>query len=201
MRRRRRCRQRQEGKTARFRGAANTAKGNARYWDVQVSPINGEDGKPSHLLSISRDITEEWNAAELLKKNAERQNFLTAELQHRVKNMLATVMAIANRTFRGDAHEAPRQVFAPRLMTLSQAHDALTASNGIAPELSESSGVLWSRINSASNGLWLPARTSTGPEAGAGARVGDQRTRHERFEVRGFVEPSGRSMCRGRVGR
>ena len=29
------------GKTARFRGAANTAKGNPRYWDVQVSPIFG----------------------------------------------------------------------------------------------------------------------------------------------------------------
>jgi two-component sensor histidine kinase len=118
-----------EGRTARFKGAANTAKGNARYWDVQVSPINGADGRPSHLLSISRDITEEWNAAELLKKNAEHQDFLTAELQHRVKNMLATVMAIANRTFRGEAHEAPRLVFGERLMTLSQAHDALTASN------------------------------------------------------------------------
>jgi two-component sensor histidine kinase len=118
-----------EGKTARFRGAANTAKGNPRYWDVQVSPIVGDDGKPSHLLSISRDITEEWNATELLKKNAERQHFLTAELQHRVKNMLATVMAIANRTFRGEAHEVPRTVFGARLMTLSQAHDALTESN------------------------------------------------------------------------
>jgi two-component sensor histidine kinase len=118
-----------DGKTMRFRGAANTAKGNSRYWDVQVSPISGGDGKPSHLLSISRDITEEWNAAELLKKNAERQHFLTAELQHRVKNMLATVMAIANRTFRGEVHEAPREVFGARLMTLSQAHDALTASN------------------------------------------------------------------------
>lgn len=118
-----------EGKTARFRGPANTAKGSPRYWDVQVSPISGDDGKFSHLLSISRDITEEWNAAELLKKNAERQHFLTAELQHRVKNMLATVMAIANRTFRGEAHEGPRQVFGARLMTLSQAHDALTASN------------------------------------------------------------------------
>ncbi len=117
------------GKTSRFRGAANTAKGSPRYWDVQVSPIYGGDGKPAHLLSISRDITEEWNAAELLKKNAERQHFLTEELQHRVKNTLATVMAIANRTFRGDVHEAPRLVFASRLMTLSQAHDALTASN------------------------------------------------------------------------
>lgn len=47
------------GKTARFRGPANTAKGNPRYWDVQVSPIFGPDGQPAQLLSISRDITEE----------------------------------------------------------------------------------------------------------------------------------------------
>ena len=117
------------GKTAKFRGAANTAKGNARYWDVQVSPIVDDDGKPSQLLSISRDITEEWNAAELLKKNAERQDFLTAELQHRVKNMLATVMAIANRTFSGIAHETPRLLFGTRLMALSNAHNMLTESN------------------------------------------------------------------------
>ena len=66
------------GKTMRFRGAANTAKGTPRHWDVQVSPIFGADGKPSHLLSISRDITVEWKAAE-------RQRFLAEELEHRVK--------------------------------------------------------------------------------------------------------------------
>jgi PAS domain-containing protein len=48
------------GKTARFRSAANTAKGTPRYWDVQVSPIFGAHGQISQLLSISRDITEEW---------------------------------------------------------------------------------------------------------------------------------------------
>ena len=52
------------GKTARFRAAANTAKGNPRYWDVHVSPIFGADGQTSQLLSISRDITEEWEAVE-----------------------------------------------------------------------------------------------------------------------------------------
>jgi hypothetical protein len=46
------------GETARFKGAADTAKGTPRYWDVQVSPIFGPDGKPIHLLSISRDITD-----------------------------------------------------------------------------------------------------------------------------------------------
>jgi hypothetical protein len=41
------------GGTARFKGAANTAKGNARFWDVQVSPIFGEDGKPSYSLDLT----------------------------------------------------------------------------------------------------------------------------------------------------
>src|ERR1700754_2473214 len=39
------------GKVGRFRGAANTAKGTPKFWDVQVTPILGEDGKPERLLS------------------------------------------------------------------------------------------------------------------------------------------------------
>src|ERR1700743_1847371 len=100
------------GGTARFKGAANTAKGNPRHWDVQVSPIFGEDGKPSHILSISRDITE-------LAEFQEQQKVLTAELQHRIKNSLAMVGAIANQTIRGDDMEAARKAFTARLITLS----------------------------------------------------------------------------------
>jgi two-component sensor histidine kinase len=111
-----------EGGTAKFRGPANTAKGTPRFWDVQVSPILGEDGKPTHLLSISRDITEEW-------KGAGRQRFLTRELQHRVKNTLANVISIANQTFKADVHSDARAAFNARLITLDRAHDALTESN------------------------------------------------------------------------
>jgi two-component sensor histidine kinase len=118
-----------EGRTARFQNLANTAKGNARYWDVQVSPILGADGKTSHLLSISRDITEEWRAAELMRKNAEHQRFLTDELTHRVKNTLATVISMANQTFKGeDLHQA-RETFNARLQTLSDAYNVLTESS------------------------------------------------------------------------
>lgn len=46
------------GKVAQFFGAADTAKGNPKFWDVRVMPVWGADGKPSHLLSISTDITE-----------------------------------------------------------------------------------------------------------------------------------------------
>jgi two-component sensor histidine kinase len=114
------------GGTARFQGAANTVIGTPRYWDVQVSPILGDDGKPSHLLSISRDITEEHNAAALLKEAAERQLLLSRELEHRIKNTLATVSAIANQTMQGDAHAEVRLAFTDRLITLARAHDLLT---------------------------------------------------------------------------
>ena len=105
--------------TSGFAGAANTAKGTPRFWDVQVSPIVGENGAPTHLLSISRDITEEWKASE-------RQEFLTRELQHRVKNTLANVISIANQTFKDEAHRKARIAFSSRLITLDRAHDALT---------------------------------------------------------------------------
>jgi hypothetical protein len=71
------------GATARFRGPANTARGTPRYWDVQVSPIFGADGAPSHLLSISRDITEEWTKTRELEEAAQRERFFTQELEHR----------------------------------------------------------------------------------------------------------------------
>lgn len=56
------------GGNARFTGAANTAKGNARFWDVQLRPLGGPDGRAQHLLSISRDISGEQSAkAEIAK--------------------------------------------------------------------------------------------------------------------------------------
>ncbi|MEP7457698.1 PAS domain-containing protein, partial [Phyllobacterium sp. SB3] len=50
------------GGNARFTGAANTAKGNPRFWDVRVQALAGTDGRPTHLLAISRDISGEHSA-------------------------------------------------------------------------------------------------------------------------------------------
>ena len=110
------------GKTARFRGAANTAKGNPRYWDVQVSPIYGSSGEVAQLLSISRDITEEWEAAQ-------RERFLNEELEHRVKNTFAMVLSIANQTFRGDANISPLEAYRARITALAKAHEIAKNSN------------------------------------------------------------------------
>jgi len=118
------------GGIARFRGAANTAKGNPRYWEVQVSPIFGANGEPSHILSISRDVTE-------LAEFQEQQKVLTAELQHRIKNSLAMVAAIANQTIRGDDMEAARNAFTARLITLSHAHDILVQTSWVSAPIKD----------------------------------------------------------------
>lgn len=125
------------GGTARFKGPADTAKGTPRYWDVQVSPIFGNDGKPSHLLSISRDITDEWRAVRELSESVARQQLLAGELQHRIKNTLAMIGAIANQTMRGEDVKAAREAFAARLMTLSHAHDILTRTSWTAAPIGQ----------------------------------------------------------------
>jgi two-component sensor histidine kinase len=108
------------GRNARFQGPANTAAGNPRWWDVQVTPIPGPDGRPVRLLSVSRDITE-------LKRAEEQQRLLALELNHRIKNVLAMVQAIASQTFRpaSDPVEA-RAAFIDRLAALGAAQDLLT---------------------------------------------------------------------------
>lgn len=109
------------GTMARFSGPANTAKGHARHWDVQVLPIPGPDGRPTHLLSISRDVTE-------LMEAEERSRLLSGELQHRIKNIIAMVSAIASQTLKGEDIAARRETFTARLIVLSHAHDMLVAS-------------------------------------------------------------------------
>lgn len=108
------------GRNARFQGPADTVRGNPRWWDVQVTPIFGPDGKPERLLSVSRDITE-------LKLAEEQQRLLAQELNHRIKNVLAMVQAIATQTFRAtsDPFEA-RAAFLDRLSALGSAQDLLT---------------------------------------------------------------------------
>lgn len=108
------------GKPARFVGNADTAKGNSRFWDVQVVPIMGADGLPSHLLSISKDITDITDAQKRLE-------LLNSELQHRIKNTLAMVSAIARQTLKGDDISDRRNAFTGRLQALAEANNHIAS--------------------------------------------------------------------------
>lgn len=108
------------GNSYRFQGPANTAAGNLRYWDVQVSPIIASDGKPEAVLSVSRDITE-------LHAGEERYRLLAGELNHRIKNLLAMVSGIVNQSLRGQDEplDMMKQRLSDRLQALAAAQDVL----------------------------------------------------------------------------
>ncbi|MEX0758715.1 MAG: HWE histidine kinase domain-containing protein, partial [Tistlia sp.] len=78
-------------------------------------------------------------AATIQRDETERhQQVLLAELQHRVKNSLATVQAIASLSFREAAGAASElEVFRGRIRALSAAHDLLFRTGWRAIELAE----------------------------------------------------------------
>lgn len=79
-----------------------------------------ENGAAVRLVGAVRDVTAE-------KEAENRQILLTRELQHRVKNTLAMVNALANQTLRRATNaQDGLAAFSARLIALGHAHDILT---------------------------------------------------------------------------
>ncbi len=83
-----------------------------------ASPIRDAESQTIGTIVEVRDISEERRAKE-------RQRLLVNELNHRVKNTLATVQSIAWQSFKGTDPDAFGR-FSGRLTTLSKAHNVLT---------------------------------------------------------------------------
>ena len=76
--------------------------------------------RPVYFVGIFHDITEQKHAEE-------QQRFFLNELNHRVKNTLATVQSIASQTLRTtETSEQFREAFEGRLLALSKTHNLLT---------------------------------------------------------------------------
>ena len=85
---------------------------------LTVSPVKDNQGRVIGASKIARDIRE--------RKQAEAsKELLLREIKHRVKNMLASVHAIAAQSFK-NATPAEREIFTGRLQALARAHDLLT---------------------------------------------------------------------------
>lgn len=63
------------------------------------------------------------------QRSEDHQKLLAQELNHRVKNMLATVQAIARQTFRGRAEDTAMRLFTGRLLALSHSHSLIMREN------------------------------------------------------------------------
>jgi two-component sensor histidine kinase len=94
-----------------------------RFLDFIYQPIVGPDGEAVGVFVEGSDVTDRVRAET-------QQKLLLDELNHRVKNSLATVQSIAAQTLRNNPEpEAFREAFEARLLALSATHDLLTASN------------------------------------------------------------------------
>jgi PAS domain S-box-containing protein len=103
--------------------------GRVIWVSVHSSPVRDAAGRLLYLVRVVQDVTER-KAAE------QRQRLLIDELNHRVKNTLATVQSLASQTVRSAPTPAAfRESFEGRLLALSKAHDQLTMHHWESAEL------------------------------------------------------------------
>ena len=86
-----------------------------------MTTLQDGDGMPSHLLFTMVDITD--------RKNTEsRQSRLMAELDHRVKNTLASVLSLAELSVaQSESMQEFIQTYSSRIRSLARMHEALAA--------------------------------------------------------------------------
>lgn len=96
-------------------------KNGSRFWGSgMMMSLKDARGSTTGFLQILRDRTEG-------KRAQEHRNLLMAELNHRVKNTLASIQSIATQTIRNSISlDEFKTAFETRLMALARAHDLLT---------------------------------------------------------------------------
>lgn len=96
------------------------------YLNFVYQPMRDVTGKITGIFVEGSEITDQKRAELALREAVLRQEVLSGELQHRIKNSLAMVNAIAMQTLRGDDIAERRTLFGSRLEALANAHDILT---------------------------------------------------------------------------
>lgn len=105
--------------------------GHVVWIEVASSRVDDDKKRPLYAIRVVRDISER-------RRWEQHQQLLINELNHRVKNTLATVQSMASQTLRNAATTAEaKEAFEARLMALSRAHDVLTRENWEAADLSD----------------------------------------------------------------
>lgn len=108
-----------------------TPRGELRWVLIRGQTHYRADGTPLSMAGVSIDITDR-------KQADDHRELLSAELNHRVKNSMATMQAIAHQTLRNaDDLDQARETLDARLLSLSAAHDVLTRENWEGATLAE----------------------------------------------------------------
>ncbi|WP_299007478.1 HWE histidine kinase domain-containing protein [uncultured Caulobacter sp.] len=127
------------------------ADGRAVWYHGSGVMLFGPDHEPTHLIGVVQDISER-------KAEEQQREALVAELDHRIKNLLAVVQSVAAQSARKSASlDVFLKTFAARLKSMSSAHDLLSAARW--------RGATLARIAAAELGGLAPTQTRwDGPE-------------------------------------
>ncbi|QQR39615.1 sensor histidine kinase [Devosia rhizoryzae] len=98
------------------------------FLNFVYQPMYDDAGQITGIFVEGNDVTDLKGAELALRAAMSVQDTLTGELQHRIKNSLAMVGAIASQTLRGEDIADRRALFDSRLSALATAHDILTNS-------------------------------------------------------------------------
>jgi two-component sensor histidine kinase len=106
-----------------FESEVRFSDGKSGYLFGNATPLRNSEGNLCGALAAFVDITER-------KKAEEERALMVAELSHRVKNTLATVISIARQSFtRNRDNEEARRLFDARIRALAQTHSRLADAN------------------------------------------------------------------------
>ncbi len=109
-----------------------------RWFSQEVQPIRDGGGRVSGVVGYSFEVTDVVRARQRAEASEAEKTLLMAELQHRVKNTLATVRAISRLLLAGaDSAQTFHERLVTRLGTLSRTHDLLTEANWDATALAD----------------------------------------------------------------
>lgn len=101
-----------------WRGGNTAARTGMRRGQSEISEVG---------VAIDEFLDELDRSREMSRKAEQHRGLLVRELDHRVKNMLATVQALASQTFRSQDRRGDVESFHQRLSALAQTHSILVS--------------------------------------------------------------------------
>ena len=174
------------GKAEHLEETVDGPDGSPRVWSSAKAPIRDGLGNVTGLVGVSIEITEQ-------KRIERRLRLMIDELNHRVKNTLAIVLAIVVKTLNG-TDPVSRQALESRLLALSGVHDVLTGENWEGADLAQVLSVVLLPYGGAEDARFtiVGPRLRLSPKAAQGFAMGFHELATNALKYGGMANASGK---------